>query len=376
MSGGRVVYVDADQSQVSVDNTAPAANGTDVVNVFVTAKQNRVGENLEALPFGAGLPANQCVIAVTPSTGVTITQPSAASNANSTWVGSFVTTNAATVSVGATVCGRAVSGNATVVVGGGAPVDPPSGDPFFVETFASNQLNNDNGFTWSAGKNTSVQTFDGAPALRFRYNPLSASPNAEQRFNLGRNCPHLWLEYQVYIPANFAHANTSPSNNKWAMFWRDTYSDVTGGTWRVGFEFQTTSGATPDSNIRAMSSRWNLNSWTSSNSTGDYLPTGQNATFISDTGPLVIDDWNTVRIELKAASNQSSSDGIQRMWINGTLFVEITTGKFWNFDTATDPVDCHIRNGYFMGTANSDYAEVTDFHLRGFAFYDSDPEWT
>ena len=370
-----MVYVDADQSQVSVDNTAPAANGTDVVNVFVTAKQNRVGENLEALPFGAGLPANQCVIAVTPSTGVTITQPSAASDANSTWVGSFVTTNAATVSVGATVCGRAVSGNATVVVGGGAPVDPPSGDPFFEDDFAGTQKNNANGFTWSGGP--SVVSFDGFNAIRFRYGPdaVGEDSSAEQRFNLGRDCSHLWLEYDLYVPSNFTHRNESPNNNKFAMFWRTTYSDVTGGTWRVGFEYQTGSGTTPNSNIRAMSSRWNLNSWTSSNSTGDYLPTGQNATLISDSGPLNKGAWNTVRIELAAASSQSSSDGIQRMWINGTLFVEITTGKFWNFDTATDPADCFLRNGYFLGYANSGFLDQTDLYITGVKFYDTDPGW-
>lgn len=372
----RIASVDPTQSQISTNKSAIATDGVESCTVFVTAKQNRLDANNEAMPFGQGLAASDVVITVTPSTGVTITQPTGTVNNGGAVTGSFVSTSAATVSVNATVRGQVLtSGAATVVVGGGAPPEPDEGDPFFEETFAGNQLNNADGFTWGGGKNTSVVTFDAAPALRFRYDPASGSPNAEHRFNLGRDCPHLWLEYQIYIPANFSHANDSPSNNKFAMFWRDTYSDVAGGTWRVGFEFQTTSTRTPDSNIRAMSSRWNLNSWTSSNSTGDYLPTGQNAKFISSTGPLTIDAWNTVRIELAAASNQSSSDGIQRMWINGTLFVEITTGKFWNFDTATDPVDCHIRNGYFMGTANSDYPELTDFHLRGFKFYNTDPGW-
>jgi hypothetical protein len=39
-----------------------------------------------------------------------------------------------------------------------------------------------------------------------------------------------------------------------------------------------------------------------------------------------------------------------------------------------------VRNGYFMGWANSGYTDETFFHIRGGAdgpkFYDTDPEWT
>jgi len=377
MSGARVVSVSADQSQISTDITNPAADGVAVTTVSVTVKQDRINANLEPM----GMPhfaASNVVVSVTPSTGVTITQPTGTAGEDGAVTATFVSTNAATVSVGATAFGRTVTGNATVVVGGGAPPEPDPGDPFYASgTTEATVRENADGFTWnSTGSRVSVQTVPAGRSghgLRFRFGPdaNSADSSAEQRFNLGRECPHLWVEYDLYIPSNFVHRAqpSEPVNNKFAMFWRDTYSDVTGGTWRIGHEYQRTNDTT--STIRAMSSRWDLNSWTDSG----YSPTGQGATFISSSGPLTIGAWNTVRIEMAAASAYGASDGIHRIWINGTLFLETTTGKFWNFDTATDPADCFLRNGYFFGWSNSGFTDETDFFIHGAKFYDSDPGW-
>jgi hypothetical protein len=373
----RVVSVSADQSQISTDITNPAADGVAVTTVSVTVKQDRINANLEPM----GMPhyaASNVVVSVTPSTGVTITQPTGTAGEDGAVTATFVSTNAATVSVGATAFGRTVTGNATVVVGGGAPPEPDPGDPFYASgTTEATVRENADGFTWnSTGSRVSVQTVPAGRSgygLRFRYGP-DANPggdsSAEQRFNLGRDCSHLWVEYDLYVPSNFAHrwTTTYTANNKFAMFWRTTYSDVTNGTWRIGFEYTSGSGVTPDSTIRPISSRWDLNSWT------DYSVTG-GGTFISPTGPLDIDAWNQVRIELAAATDGASSDGIMRMWINGTLFASTTTGKFWNFDTGTDPADCFLRNGYLFGWSNSGFTDETDFFIHGAKFYDTDPGW-
>lgn len=253
--------------------------------------------------------------------------------------------------------------------------------PFFTDDFTGGQKNNANGVTWlTPSGDVSVVTFDGAQALRYRYAATAdgvACPNTEQRMNLGRNLAHFCAEYQLHVPSNFAHRATgeggSFANNKFFMMWREPYSDTARGTWRVGFEYPRTSDTA--SYVRAMSSRWNLNSWTSSNSTGDYLPTGQSSALISSSGPVVIGSWNTIRVEAKAASNSSAADGIQRLWVNGVKIVEITTGKFWNFDTGLTPTDCFLDRCYFLGYANSGFAAQTDFHLRGVKLYDTNPGW-
>ena len=258
-------------------------------------------------------------------------------------------------------------------VRGGAP-EPEPDEPFFEETFAGNQLNNAEGFTWGSPKNTSVVTWDGAPALRCRFNDSGAgSPNAEQRFSLGRSCSHLCIEYEVWVGTEYSHANTAPSNNKFLALWRDDYG-ASAETWMLGYEFQTTGTRTPDSNVLVVSNRWDFGFWSAS-TTGGYTVTGQNGQFIGDSGNFLLRGaWKQVRVEVKAASSDTATDGIQRMWIGGVLHSEITNGKFWNPDSA-EP-DTVLKNGYFLGTANSGYATQTDFYLRGFKFYNENPGWT
>jgi hypothetical protein len=375
MSGGRVVTLDTSNTQLATDKTAIAADGVEVCTVYVTAK-NTDNTNGEANPM-SGLRASAVVLAVTPSTGVTLTQPTGIASTSGAVSGSFVSTNATTVSVTATVLGVAQGSPTTVIVGGGGPTPPTPGDPDFEEDFTGLAFNNANGFTWGTQKNTTVVSYDGFNALRYRYSGGGGgSQNAEQRFNMGQEVRSVWIEFDMHIPSNFTHPDVAPSNNKWLQMWRDIYSDSTNGTLQHGYEFQR-AGAT-SSNIRVVSSRTNFNSPTSSNATGDYLPTGQNALFISGAGPLTIGAWNQVRMQYTIASDATTADGIQRMWINGTKFVEITTGKFWNFETGTTPTDCFMRNGYFMGSANALYTTQTDFHQKAvkFWFNDNDPGWT
>jgi hypothetical protein len=233
MSGGRVVSVSAGQSQISTDITNPAADGVAVTTVSVTVKNtDNTGGEPNAM---SGLRGSAVVLAVTPSTGVTITQPIGTANASGAVTGSFVSTNAATVSVTATVLGQAVTGGATVVVGGGDPAPPDPGDPFFSDDFAGAQRNNANGFTWSsAGGRVTVVTFDGGNCLRFRYGPdaSGSDSSAEQRFNMGQDLSEVWIEYNLHIPSNFALRNDSPANNKFLSLWPTNYSS-TGDTYVV-----------------------------------------------------------------------------------------------------------------------------------------------
>jgi hypothetical protein len=376
MSGGRVVTLSPSQTQISTDKTAIAADGTEVLTVFVTVKNtDETGGEPNAM---SSLRANAVTITATPSTGVVITQPSGTCNASGSTTATLTSTNAATIAIGASVLGVTVtSGSPSVVVGGGAPPDPEPGDPFFTQgtTEATARANAD-GFTWGSGG--SRVTVAEVPAgrtgwgLRYRFGPDAdgADSSAEQRFNTGRSLSHLWIEYDIYIPPNYIHRNsTGPDNNKFLALWRDTYSDVTGGTWRIFHELNR--GGDTNSTCRMMSSRWDLNS-----ATDTGLPFAANgSTMISPSGPIAIGAWTQVRYEFKAASAYGASDGIIRVWFNGTLFGEMTNGKFWNFDTATDPVDCVLKQGYFMGWSNSGFLDETLLYTYGAKFYDTDPGW-
>lgn len=376
----RVISVSADQSQISVDNTAPAANGSDVVNVFVTAKQNRVDANLEALPFGPSLPASEVVITVTPSTGVTITQPTGLLDDSGATQGSFVSTNAATVEVSATVRGVAVTGNAAVVVGGGAPVGEGL---FFSDDFAGGVKTNDNGFTWNS--TTSAVAVELAPdasgdyALRFRFGPDPDDPaegsdsTAEQRFNLGQDLAEVWIQYEVWIPTNFVYRaqTSSPTNNKFFTIWNTVYGSGS-GTWQSSFEYTRVSDSA--ARIRPMASTQYRTSITSNAGTGWSNPDNDKA-FIGGAGPIAIGDWYQIRLHFKAASTGGATDGVMEMWIDGVLFAQ-ATGALRNFDDIGTPV---LRNGYFFGWSNSGFTDATDFYVRGGTngpkFYNADPGW-
>lgn len=246
---------------------------------------------------------------------------------------------------------------------------PASSEPFFADNFDSGTKTNANGFSWGAIEAVSVssaRSVSGDYSLAFTFGPDAPGEDSysEQRFNMGRYLSEYWVEYMLFVPSNFVHRGDSPNNNKFFMTWRDTYSDVSGGTWRIGYEYQGTS-----STLRPMSSRWDFNSWESS---GLNHPQ-QGAPFIGGAGPIQLGQWSQVRMQFKAASNRSASDGIMRMWINGTLFAELTTGRFHNaYDT---PPDASLRNGYFLGWSNSGFAAQTIFYIDDVKFYDGNPGW-
>lgn len=378
----RVTTVSPDQSQISTDITNPPADGTTPTTVYVSVKQDRNDDNGLAL----GMPkydASEVTVTVTPSTGVTITQPTGTADEFGNVTASFVSTNAATVSVGATAFGATVTGNATVVVGGG---DPVGEGLFFSDDFAGGVKTNDNGFTWnSTGSRVTVQLAPDASgdyALRFRYGPDAdlADSNAEQRFNLGQDLSELWVQYELWVPSNWTYRSQSSggTNNKFLQMWNTVYGSGS-GTWQFSFEYLRVSAS--EASIRPMSSTQYDLSITSNpigvrpGPSGSWSNPNLEDPFIGGTGPLTLGAWHQIRVHYKAASAGAATDGLCEMWIDGVLFAT-ATGTFRNYDDVGDPV---MRNGYFMGWANSGFADETDFYIRGGTngpkFYNADPGW-
>lgn len=264
----------------------------------------------------------------------------------------------------------------TAVVTVSAPVTAPAASaPFFSDNFDNGQRNNASGFAWGGGSAavtvSDVNSFSGTHSLRFSYaaTPTGGDANAEQRFDMGRYLSEVWIEYMIFIPSNFKHRNDSPSNNKFLMLWRDTYSDVTGGTWRIGMEYVRRDDFS--SNLRFMSSRWDVNSWTDGGAWPTPAP--QNGTPFIGAGPLQLGAWNRVRFHVKAASSRVAEDGQVQLWINNTLQLSYNNGRFHN--AYSSPADAVLRNGYFLGWANSGFTDQTDFFVDDVKFYQTNPGW-
>jgi hypothetical protein len=242
-------------------------------------------------------------------------------------------------------------------------------EPFFQDGFESGAKTNRNGFRW--GDATFVTVSDirarsGSYALRFRFKarPVGQNNMAEQRFDMGRYLSELWLEYMLYVPANYVHRNDQPNNNTFLVFWLDRYDGP--GTWHAAIELLRRSDLESEARILARK--------TTSNLVGNSRPEGiQWPRFIHPNGPVRIGEWTRIRVHLKASSSWSADNGVFELWADSTLVFGHYTARFHNFDTAIP--DAALRRGYFMGWANSGFTEDTDFFIDDVKFYDRNPGW-
>ena len=265
--------------------------------------------------------------------------------------------------------GGTLRDTATVTVQGTTTTPPAPAGLFFDDNFDTGAKKSANGFLWKDATSVTVsaeKAFSGTHSLRFDFAPavLGDDSFAEQRFDMGRYLPEVTVEYQLFVPSNFVHRNDSPTNNKFIMLWRDTYSDVTGGTWRIGWEYQR---ETDGSSLgRFMSSRWDVNMLTD---WGSWAGTAPDLTprLISTAGPIVIGQWNKIRFHVKAASSRTAEDGIVELFANDRLVMGHYKGRFHN--AYTSPADAVLRNGYLLGWANSGFAVRTVFFIDDVKFY-------
>lgn len=247
--------------------------------------------------------------------------------------------------------------------------------PFFSDGFESGVRNNAGGFTWggtsAAVSVSSSNAFSGGKSLRFVFAPTDSGvdSSAEQRFDMGRYLSEVWIDYMIYIPSNFRHRKDPPTNNKFLMLWRDTYSDVAGGTWRIGIEYLRRDDSS--SNLRFMSSRWDFNSWTDS---GPW-PEGGPANGFPLISPTALRPgaWNRVRFHVKAATSRTAEDGEVHLWLNDAQVIAYTRGRFHN--AFASPSDAVLKNGYMLGWSNSGFSQETIFYIDEVKFFQTNPRW-
>lgn len=251
---------------------------------------------------------------------------------------------------------------------------PPAITPFFTDNFDNGTRNNANGVAWkpSSARVTvsSARSFLGTHSLQFAFGPdtTNGDSSAEQRFDLGRNLSAIWIEYYLYIPANFVHRSDNPNNNKLLMIWNTTYGSGS-GTWQAGYEYLRISDTS--SGVRPMSSKESGDFATFVTSSGLGHP-DYGKPLIGPSNPLKPGQWHRVRMQFQRSSASGVADGIMRMWIGNTLFAQMTNGLFRNLNNVGETV---LRNGYLFGWSNSGFATATTFHVDEVKFWAADPGW-
>lgn len=265
----------------------------------------------------------------------------------------------------------------------GACVDAPvqCAANLLVESFESADMSvtNADGFSWGNNNRTSVVTmdpgpvavynngaidtpgpdgadwtaFDGEHSLRFRY--PAGEFWSEQRFDMGGAYPEIWIRYWLRVPDNFAHGDTSPTNNKFFALWMDGYSQhgegptIVWNFWRQDdtddsvFTYSVGETAQPSGGHHA--------------EYRDFIRSPE------DQGR-----WMQVVLYAKMSTSDGALDGESRIWRRwedeaGFTLIAETTDK--DFSPPPDgPLGWHA--GYVLGWSNPGYDEDTEWLLDGF----------
>jgi hypothetical protein len=183
--------------------------------------------------------------------------------------------------------------------------------------------------------------------FEFKGNPNpSAHSFAELRFDLGRLYPEIWVQFRLFVPANYKHRypNSSASNKKLFRLWPQGYNDVE----KVGFQMWRRGD-----DLSSVQGDWNTGSGIGPK--GDYA-----AAFITE---MDKGKWMTIRIHAKAPTS-STQHGTLRLWKNGTLIIN-NSNSVNNFKSGESHA---FRYGYLLGWSNSGFDVDTYLNIDDVLF--------
>lgn len=262
---------------------------------------------------------------------------------------------------------------------GGSPV--PVG-PFTVTSNTATVLS----FTGDASAATRIRStiprvmttepYAGTYSLEFKYGPDQVAVTdysfSEQDFEFGADLPEFWMEYYLYVPANYVHRNNvgSGDNNKFFLL---AYADSTVAPDRMFIDLETDRNATTGgSSLFAQ-----CNNSTDGSAISIPSPQTQVTDVISSTGVIVPGNWSRIRIHAAVASAAESNDGVLELWADNTLLFQKTDGRFW-YPTGSSLYGTtpFFRNCYLQGFSNSGFTEETRLYIDNLKVYANDPEWT
>lgn len=250
-------------------------------------------------------------------------------------------------------------------------------EPLLVESFESGDMSvtNEDGFDWSRNNRTSVVTSEGAVynngpidvdkpsgrdweplhgdhSLRIRYS--ARSNMAEQRFDLGKAYPEIWISFWLKVPINFTHPSNSPTNQKLFRLWMDGYSQHGEGS-TIGLSFR--SNGSGGSNFFAKTG------------SGDYSVVGGD---VGKTPFITVPDdrgrWMKIVIHAKTETQPGAKDGIMRVWRKWENEAVYTlTHDLADLPLKQATTEPGFRHGYLMGWANAPYEKDTEFLIDLFS---------
>jgi hypothetical protein len=280
-----------------------------------------------------------------------------------------------------------------------APTPASGASPFFEDSFAGGATNPSGGFTYSnslggleysaivAVGDSGAQVKGGyTHSLRTRYLAQAIGlqgGNGQVNFTLGRECDSLWLEWEVYVPSNYTHRNNyTPAgppvdpltdNNKFIHLWGNSYSS---GYHQPNVELNN-NGVTLDNPSDGKSyvlakMRYSADQGSGFAGLNMEIDSG-NPVLVGASSPMVPGTWNTVRYYTKKETTLGAADGVWKLWVNGSVVLNLTGLKMGASDPAKYATGCEY--GYFLGAANSGFTEQTDFFTQWVKFYDTNPGW-
>lgn len=232
---------------------------------------------------------------------------------------------------------------------------PASAQVFFEDTFESGDLRTtQNGFRWgdsTAATVSAERAKSGGRSLKLNFAavPRGEDSFAEQRFELGRNYPDLWVRYDLYVPSNYTHRSDPPSsNNKGFLYvWSGDYGRPDGP------------GMGPN--------LWPNSDGTSNASHYVWGP-GLDRHYYEMPKAIEAADrgkWVRIVVHYKYAS-PTNNDGIAEIWKTR----DGVTEKILNIRNGAwyVPGQSGFNRGYLLGWANSGFTEQTVFYIDNIAF--------
>ena len=243
--------------------------------------------------------------------------------------------------------------------GGGTPPPLPGGDVLFVDTFVDGKKSGyQNGVGWgmvqigangsrdSAFVASDASTLSGySYLLRFGGN-ASTSDDAwvEPRFVLPK-LTEVFICMEYGVPANYAHRDVAPDNNKLLRLWDSAY---TPSVIHIGMSTLPQS-ATSGKSVMIVEYKKDDGSGTGNYGTGPW-----NMAFVAG-------DIDTVGFYAKVPSAPGADDGVITVIWNGTQVYHRTDLPMSSPNTAGWNA---FSNGYVLGWSNSGFAQTTDIRLR------------
>jgi hypothetical protein len=251
-------------------------------------------------------------------------------------------------------------------------------EPVFQDDFESGTYGRRQpGGKWQGGGSGNVHIERGgaggssyALSLIHRAKPPQGMSSAEQRFALAEGTAELWLEYDLFVPANFYHRTKQrgSDNNKFLALWEENYKGVADDGVTPTAQFIVEFRPMNDGKKRVGrpgDSYLYMNGNLRHSNTNRRFGNSQNAITNTERGR-----WNRVRVHIRLSSTNDAEDGLVELFMNDRKLISRS-----DLALPTRANGHYLRHGYFMGWANSGYSEDTHFKVDNVRLYAIDPRW-